>query len=790
MGGRSVHAVGSPAVSSQDVVVLHEGTWGSSRAARVRAAMVRTLASCLLLAGLGFGYASCATAEDGAAFLAAALLATLLVQVLPLAAQGRALVWAATTVAVAGSAVAAVASPLVRSGLFGFVNQLITRFDDVFEAYVPLLPTSAGTAGWPFFVLAGVVAACAVRVLVERHMATTLTVLVFAGGAASLWLGAGAPAPSIATALMGWALVWHASSGGAAATLRGTAFVGIAAAAALSLGLGLASAYGPQPVVDQVRTGFVDAVETARHGRDSLPEGDLAAAASMNDGDGERLVLTFDQVPATGLLLRGFVGAAYEEGTWKPLDHTAYEGTWTGMFSWLDAQGFSPSTQRAAFDDEDALQGAPQPATAEVSVEAVGANRAYVYAPATLRALDGATAVAGRDGSLLARGLAGARSYRLEFEALDAEADVAATPAWLMDAPQDEGYGASEAVYRSFVEDRYLALGEADRKLVDALFYADATWTEDDPAPSSVISRVRVMLTTLASYTDDPVAFPAGERFLPWFLTRERAGNAAYFSTAAVMAFRAQGIPARYVEGYRADAATLARAAADGTGTVTLTSADAHAWVEIYLDGIGWAPVEVAPGFYDQPYRVGEIVEVNQSMAGDSTADAQQAGSVGGDLPEDDAASSTGPSALNVVFALLGVLAVLATLVCATMATLETRRAVLRRRRARRCASDDQQVAVPALFDGLSALTRAAGVAFDPGRPLAAAPAVAVAFPSVAAEEYERAVSLAQKAVFGCKQLRPHEMRALRRFDARLADELPSAKGPREAFARRYVHLL
>lgn len=44
---------------------------------------------------------------------------------------------------------------------------------------------------------------------------------------------------------------------------------------------------------------------------------------------------------------------------------------------------------------------------------------------------------------------------------------------------------------------------------------------------------------------------------------------------------RAHGIPARYAEGY------YLSADASAPGTVTLTGKDAHAWAEVYFDGVG-----------------------------------------------------------------------------------------------------------------------------------------------------------------------------------------------------------
>lgn len=755
---------------------------------QVGAALAQAIAACMLMASLACGFSACATAGQMTAFAAAGLATVLAVHVLRAFGRGARFVPTAAVGAAVCAAVATMALPTFRSELFGFANQLIARFDDAFEAYVPLLPVAADGSGWPFFALAGILAALAATVLVRRRMAATSTVLVFALGAACLWLRTGAVLPALVLSLFAWAMVWRASLGDATNSLRSAVFAGCGTAVVLALALAATSLYQPNPAIDRAREGAAEAVDTLRYGRDSLPEGDLAKAYAMNDGDEERLVVSFDRAPAGGVLLRGFAGASYQAGAWKALDHTAYEGSWTGMFGWLSAQGFSPSTQRAAFDDENAARGGDRPPVAALSVEATGANRAYLYAPATLRTLEGAQAVPNRDGSLLAEGLAGAGSYALEVDAVDASADAAATPSWLASASPDNRYAASEAVYRSFAREHYLALDEADRTLVDELFYDPATWNEEDPAPAVVISRVRAMLATLASYTETPTAVPAGGQahFLRWFLTQEHQGNAAYFSTAAVMAFRAQDIPARYVEGYRADAEALERAAASGEGRVALTAADAHAWVEIYLDGIGWSPVEVVPGYYDQPYQVGDVIEVNQNTAGGDSSDASPAGALAGDLEEDGAKNVEGASAMRIAGAIIAVLGVILLLACVMMALLEARRAYRRSRRAKRCAAEDQAVAVPALFDELGALVSTAGAAFSPERPFEASAAVAVAFPDVVPEEYERVVSLAQKAVFGGKELRIHEMRALRRFNARLAEALPAPSGPRAALVRRY----
>lgn len=80
------------------------------------------------------------------------------------------------------------------------------------------------------------------------------------------------------------------------------------------------------------------------------------------------------------------------------------------------------------------------------------------------------------------------------------------------------------------------------------------------------------------------------------------------------MAYRAAGIPARYVEGY---VLTKTQAEQAEGNTMTLTSQNAHAWVEVYVDGTGWRTMEVTPGFYEEVYQADIIVAVpNESFEG------------------------------------------------------------------------------------------------------------------------------------------------------------------------------
>lgn len=132
---------------------------------------------------------------------------------------------------------------------------------------------------------------------------------------------------------------------------------------------------------------------------------------------------------------------------------------------------------------------------------------------------------------------------------------------------------------------------------------------------------------TLAPPAKDQSGNVAGFDPLTNFLVTKR-GYCVQFATAMVMMSRAAGIPARMAIGFL-----------PGTrdkGVWTVTASDAHAWPELYLDGIGWTrfeptPSRAAPPAYATPPTSG--------------------GSSGGGRPVDDATapapSKTAPKDLG-----------------------------------------------------------------------------------------------------------------------------------------------
>jgi transglutaminase-like putative cysteine protease/uncharacterized membrane protein YfcA len=92
-------------------------------------------------------------------------------------------------------------------------------------------------------------------------------------------------------------------------------------------------------------------------------------------------------------------------------------------------------------------------------------------------------------------------------------------------------------------------------------------------------------------YSLDIPPLPAGEDALDFFLFEQRQGYCEHFATAYALLCRLAGIPARVVTGYSTGDYN------PFSGLYEVSLSDAHAWVEIYLQGIGWVTMEPTPGF-------------------------------------------------------------------------------------------------------------------------------------------------------------------------------------------------
>lgn len=364
----------------------------------------------------------------------------------------------------------------------------------------------------------------------------------------------------------------------------------------------------------RVQTAAREAAEDLIYGTDTLPEGDLSNASGMEIGDEPRLSITTDQVKP--LYFRSFTGAEYADNAWTPLKKSAYGGERYGFLKWLSQNGFDPAAQFASYIKAGNTVLAEDQAVEKnlVTVTNRGANRKYLYTLYSSESPSFSSVSGYRDNGYLEHGIFAKRKYSLSEYSSNLPGELQRLSGWVYEPENDsqEQYLNSESVYRSFVHENYTDIDDACYDLITSLFHeSDERDVTGSLGVYEVTKRIRSILETNTRYEKEKTLLdqetPENEDLLTAFLLGDHAGNSAYYASAAVLAFRSFDIPARYAEGYFLSSRTIEAA---GGRDVQLTSSDAHAWVEVYMDGMGWIPVDVTPGFYYDTYALLQMAQI------------------------------------------------------------------------------------------------------------------------------------------------------------------------------------
>ena len=140
---------------------------------------------------------------------------------------------------------------------------------------------------------------------------------------------------------------------------------------------------------------------------------------------------------------------------------------------------------------------------------------------------------------------------------------------------------AEESQYRRFVYEQYLQIPQSTRTALEA-WAKEQGLSADSP---TLVADIQQAVKNAALYNANGEQYPQGVDVAVYFLTVAKEGVCQHFATAGTLLYRMFGIPARYTVGFVDELRN---------GEITeLSSADAHAWVEIYVDGLGWVPIEV-----------------------------------------------------------------------------------------------------------------------------------------------------------------------------------------------------
>lgn len=180
-----------------------------------------------------------------------------------------------------------------------------------------------------------------------------------------------------------------------------------------------------------------------------------------------------------------------------------------------------------------------------------------------------------------------------------------------------------EIAYREYVYDNYLSVPEGHLENLKKIC-KDSGITD----VSEACGYVKSYLRNAAAYSTNLKSLPLTSDFVEYFLEEQKKGFCTHFATAGTLMMRMLGIPARYVSGYIAKESDFKWVEPEnpenyetstdeysGDYEAVITEKNAHAWVEIYIDGYGWYPLEMTPGYSYED----ENEETNMPVPGQSS---------------------------------------------------------------------------------------------------------------------------------------------------------------------------
>lgn len=171
------------------------------------------------------------------------------------------------------------------------------------------------------------------------------------------------------------------------------------------------------------------------------------------------------------------------------------------------------------------------------------------------------------------------------------------------------GYFMEENAYRNIVYEYYSGYdgdeetGERLRREMPWEYSIDGITYDLYDGPENIgyepyIQAVQKYLRENYTYSLSPGKLNDGQDFIEKFMD-DKIGYCSHFATIATEMFRIYGIPARYVEGYyvKPQPVDMIEYYKNQTLSVEVKDDSAHAWTEIYIDGLGFIPVEATPGY-------------------------------------------------------------------------------------------------------------------------------------------------------------------------------------------------
>ena len=270
--------------------------------------------------------------------------------------------------------------------------------------------------------------------------------------------------------------------------------------------------------------------------------------------------------------LKGFSAEVYTGDSWRQTPARVYEQA-------MGDADFAPMNLMS-----DVMRSnLPQVEPFHMEITLLRPNGAYLYAPYGLTTREGQLSETRFVRDSYIRVSARSQTFALDTMGLSSLSEPLSTPDSLRYA---------ENLYSQYVRQTCLDVDEDLAQWLRQLAAENGVPDSSQADWQTVVESTAAFIRGAARYDAAPGLTPDGEDYVQYFLGENKRGYCMHFASAGTLMLRALGVPARYVEGYVVNESDF-----NSSGWADVPDSRAHAWVEVYLEGVGWLPIEMTPGY-------------------------------------------------------------------------------------------------------------------------------------------------------------------------------------------------
>ena len=352
------------------------------------------------------------------------------------------------------------------------------------------------------------------------------------------------------------------------------------------LGVGLVPLVGYMdkeltPLMDQVS----EASKQVFYGHYEFPKGDLSKVKPFKNKENKQYEV--DMEAFAPLYLRSYIGEILVGDQWKALKYQEQKELFRHDY-WLREKGFIPELQLAQLQQ---LVGKAQ--GQKIRIKSLGGSKTEGLISYDALSLPGV--IKKNNASYGLQGIFGSRiqEYSTLSNLVFGYPTLAKNIYQKIDEEELAEYLDAEKDYRKLVYTMYTKLNPSQTKLLKERVNIQQKEGERI-SYESALDFVKSYTRKHLSYQEDIWGKTGSGNQL---LGEKTPGYSPHYASLGTLIFRYLGIPARYVEGY----VILPE---DQGEKVFLRQKNQHAWTEIYVDYIGWIPVELTPSYEEAMPKV------------------------------------------------------------------------------------------------------------------------------------------------------------------------------------------